>query len=85
MFKLVPFAKTGIYIAPFMAIKANDNVDEQVVIAMDNGKSELNVKHQKLDIAPPGHVPIITNAIPNDGCRLNAFETANAVTGNIPY
>ena len=85
MFKLEPFDNTGIYMAPFMAINANDNVDEHVVIAMDKGKSELKKKHQKLDIAPPGHVPMITNAIANDGCKSNMYETVNAVTGRMPY
>ena len=85
MFKLLPFDSIGMYMAPFMAINANDNVDEQVVIAMERGKSELNIKHQKFDIAPPGHVPTITNAIPIDGSKSKTYDRVNAVTGSIPY
>ena len=80
-----PLAKIGIQIEPFMNINTNDNNEEHVVMAIDNGISALKKKHQKLDIPPPGQVPIINKAVATDGSKCSINPTPTAANGNIIY
>ena len=52
-----------IYKNKFNGINANDNNDEAVVIAIDNGKSAPIVNAKKFENIPPGHVEVNINAI----------------------
>ena len=54
-----------IHAYPFNVSVANDSIDEQVVIAIDNGKSAPTANAKKLDNTPPVDAPVSINATPN--------------------